>query len=739
MRSVACAVSWATWLLFTALPARCAALPVRCPGPLGSCAPVSSLDALCSVCSVLNHLAPVHLCACLVRCGPCVVSLATWLLFTVLLACCVVLRVQCPGPLGSCSPVCPLRALRSLCAVSWATWLLFPGLLPWRFVLRVRCPGPLASCSPVCPLGVLCCVCGVLGHLAPVNQCARLMCCIVMRCPRPLGSCSPVCSLGVLCCVCGVLGHVALVHRCARLVGCVACVRYPGPPGSCSPVCPLAVLCRMCCVLGHLFPVHRCARSVPCVACAVSRATWLHFTGAHAWCVVLLGESWVTWLLFISLLAGRVVLFCRIQGHLASVHWCAASARCVVCAESWATYLFFTGPPARCAVRRVRCPGPLGSISPARTLGALCCWENPGSLGSCSSVCSLGVLYCFAVSRATWLLFTGVLPQRVALCVRSPGPLTSSSPVRPLGALCGVCGVLGHSAPVHRCAHLVCCVAVRWPGRFSSYIPGVLALCVVLRALCPGPLAPVLRCARSACSVACSVSSASWLLFTGVLARCVVLCAVCAVSWACWLLFTGLRAGCVVLRFSYRASLNSAPGPFRVDADSSLFRSEDATPGSSLCVPVGASLGCGGRADLPGAFWCASPFLWLFGPSALLGPLRTGVTPFLPVCLRPLPPSFFFSEPPLSPALSGFRPRVPLALTLPAPPPPPASGPRCFFFSFLSRGLSPGLLGLVFVSFRPACFGVCFLGVYFLPACRSSFSFLSIFSFFSPAFCAPPP
>ena len=62
-----------------------------------------------------------------------------------------------------------------VCAVSWAAWLLFTGV-PARFaVLRLRCPGPLGSCSPVCSLGVLCCVCGVLGHLAPVHRCARCL------------------------------------------------------------------------------------------------------------------------------------------------------------------------------------------------------------------------------------------------------------------------------------------------------------------------------------------------------------------------------------------------------------------------------------------------------------------------------------------------------------------------------------------------------------------------------------
>ena len=281
MCCVACAVSWATCLLFTGAPARCVALRVRCPGPRGSCSPVCPLGDLCRVCGVLGPLAPVHRCARSVLCFA--------------------------------------------CAVSWATWLLFTGVPAWFVVLSVRCRGPLGSRSPVCPLSGLCCVCGVLGHLAPVHRCARWMCCVVCAvswatwllftgvpagcvvlrvwCPWPLGSCSPVRPLGVLLCVCGALGHLAPVHRCARSVCCVACVvcwvswllftgvpawcvvllvRCPGPLGSCSPVCPPGVLCCLCRVLGHLAPVHWYARSVRCSAFAVSWATWRPFTGVPA-------------------------------------------------------------------------------------------------------------------------------------------------------------------------------------------------------------------------------------------------------------------------------------------------------------------------------------------------------------------------------------------------------------------------------------------------------------------------
>ena len=503
VRCFACAVSWASWLLFTGVPARCVVLCLRCPGPPGSCSPVCPLGMLCWVCGVLGLLAPVLRCARSVCCFACAVSWASWLLFTAVPARCVVLRVRCPGPPDSCSPVCPLgvlfcvcgvlgllapvhRCARSVCcfarAVSWATGLLFTGVPARCVVLRVRCPGPPGSCSPVCPLGVLCWVCGVLGLLAPVHRCARSVCCFAcavswatwllftgvptrcvvlrVRCPGPPGSCSPMCPLGVLFCVCGVLGLLAPVHRCARSVCCVGCavswaswflftgvparcvvsrVRCPGPPGSCSPVCPLGVLCWVCCVLGLLAPGHWCARSVCCFACAVSLATWL----------------------------------------------------------------LFTGVPARCVVLRVRCPGPPGSCSPVCPLGVLFCVCGVlGLLAPVHRCAPLGVLFCVcgvlgllapvhrcarsvccfacAVSWASWLLVTGVPTRCVVLGVRCPGPPGSCSPVCPLGVLFCVCGVLGHLAPVHRCACSVCCVprAVSWATWLL--FTGVFALCVVL-------------------------------------------------------------------------------------------------------------------------------------------------------------------------------------------------------------------------------------------------------------------
>ena len=620
---VVCAVSWATWLLFTGVLAQRAVLRVRCPGPLGSCSAVCPLGVLCLVCGVLGLLAPVHRCARSVRCvacvrcpGPlgscspvcplgllccvcgvhgqlapvqrcaglvrclaCAVSWATWPLFTCLLARCVVLRVRCPRPLGSCSPVCSPGAVRYVCAVSCVTWLLFNGVHASCAVLRVRCPRPRGSCSPVCSLGALCAVswapwllftgvlarcgalrvCGVLGHLAPVQRCAQSVCCVAcalswvswllftgvlarcvlllvvlcLRCPGRPGSCSPVYSRRALCCVCCVLGHLAPVQRCARSACCVVCavswatwllftgvlaqravlrVRCPGPLGSCSAVCPLAVLCCVCGVLGLLAPVHRCAGSACCVACAVSWATWILFTRAHACCAVLRVRCPGP-LASCSPVCGFCVYCCvcgvprplanvlrcalgllccvlGVLGHLAPVHRWGSSVCCAVCGVSWATWLLFSGVPARCVVLFVRCPGRPGSCLPVYSLSALC--FMCAVLGHLAPVqrCARSACYVVcAVSWATWLLFTSVLAQCAVLRVRCPKPLDSCAAVCRLSVLCCVCGVLGLLAPVHRCAGSACCFACAVSWATWILFTRAHACCAVLRVRCPGPLA----------------------------------------------------------------------------------------------------------------------------------------------------------------------------------------------------------------------------------------------------------
>ena len=527
-----------------------------CAAPLGSCSPVCTLRVWCRVYGVLGPPAPVHRCA----------RPSVW--------CRVYGVLGLPAPVHRCArPACGVA-----CTASWASRLLFTGVHVLCVVLRVRCPGPPGSCSPVCTLCAWCCVYGVVGLPAPVHRCARSACGVActtswasrllftgvhalrvalrVRRPGPPGSCSPVCTPCVWCCVYGVLGSPAPVHRCARPACSVVCtvswasrllftgvhalrvvsrVRRPGPPGSCSPVCTPCVWCRVYGVLGLPAPVHRCARSVCGVACTVSPASRLLFTGVHALCVVLCVRcpgppgscSPVR-----TLCVWRCVY--GVLGLPAPVHRCARSVCGVACTASWASRLLFAGVHALCVVLRVRCPGLPGSCSPVRTPCVWCCVY--GVLGLPAPVHRCARSACGVACTASWasrLLFTGVHALCVVLRVRCPGLPGSCSPVRTPCVWCCAYGVLGLPAPDHRCVRSVCGVActASWASRLLFV--GVHAL----RVRCPGPPgsrspvctlrvwccaygvlglpAPVHRCARSACGAVCTVSWASRLLFTG--------------------------------------------------------------------------------------------------------------------------------------------------------------------------------------------------------------------------------
>ena len=155
-----------------------------------------------------------------------------------------------------------------------------------------------------------------------------------------------------------------------------------------------------------------------------------------------------------------------------------------------------------------------------------------------------------------------------------------------------------------------------------------------------------------------------------------------------------------------------APGLFRVDAETALFGSEDATPGSHSCVRVCAPLGRVGWAGLFGAFWCASQL-----PVAGLGALFVGSAPSelgfaLPVVVAAF---FFFCAPRLSLAFRVFRPGVPWASAACGPPPlfffffflPPP--PSAFFFSsafllfFLFGGFFFRFLSFLFLLYCAGC------------------------------------
>ena len=568
-------------------------LLVWCAAPLGSCSPVCTPCVWCRVYGVLGLPAPVHRCARSVCGVACTVSWASRLLFTGVHALCVVLRVRCPGPPGSCSPA------RTPC-VWWCVYgvlgLPAPVHRCARSACGVACTASWAcgSCSPVCTLCVWCCVYGVLGLWLLFAGVHALCVVLRVRCPGLPGSCSPVCTLCVWCRVYGVLGLLASVHRCARPVRGVArtvswasrllftgahalcvvlCVRCPGPPGSCSPVRTLCVWCCVYGVLGLLAPVHRCARSVCGVACTASWASRLLFTGVHALCVVLRVRC--------PGLPGScspvrtLCVWCCVYGVLglpAPVHRCVRSVCGVACTVSWASRLLFTGVHALRVVLCVRCPAPSGSCSPVCTLCAWCCVYGvlgpPAPVHRCArSACGVAC----TVSWASRLLFTGVQALRVVLCVRCPGPPGSCSPVRTPCVWCCVYGVLGLPAPVHRCVRSVCGVArtASWASRLL--FTGVHALFVVLRVRCPGPpgsCSPVctlcvrVRCPGPAgsCSPVCTLCV--WWCVYGVLGlpapvhRCArsVCGGVCAVSWAFWLVFTGVHA--LFLVFCVRC-----PGP----------------------------------------------------------------------------------------------------------------------------------------------------------------------------------
>ena len=738
MCCVARAVSWATWLLFTGVPARCVVLLVRCPGPLCFCSPVSPLGVLCCVCGVLGHSD----------------------LFTCVPATCVASLVQCPGPLGSCSPVCPLAALCCVCgvmghlapvhrcslsvcsvapAVSWVPWLLLTAVPARCVVLHVQCPWPLGFCAPLFSLDALRCVCGVLSHLASVHRCACLVrhvwCvlssatwllftavharCVVLRvrCPGPLGSCSPFTSLGALRCVRGVLGHLAPVHRCARSVRRVWCavfwatwlpftavdaqcvvlrVRRPGPLSSCSPVCSLDVSC--------------CVSLVWCCVCGAS------LQGAHSSIrtAAFRSRQGLGTLRARTRPSGRQ-LFRSQQGRgtlpgdkffhpdgscsVAGKGW----VRCRACRRRSGRQLVLLGTCSRALVRCVLCP--LSGFAAPRSR---CCLARVRVPWLCLATCLSGVprdpAWCAArlpVRSLSMLWWAFLTPW----CVSPPRRLA------PL-ALWGGCA--GHVE------------AGREPGSF----------CLPLAPAKAGALGSLrvvhVRCPEMGLSLAGPSGVGLGLL---------------ALRWLACVDPVARPVSRTVCRWTGDSA--SAPGLFRVDAEKSPFGSKDAMPGSRARVCVLVLPGWVGQAGLSGMFWCASPFLWPLRPSALLGPLQAGLAPFLSFWLPSFFPSWFF--------FLSFARLCCLLISLVSSPgclgpwpcvffSPPATL-VFFFFSLCAPVVSyffwfpaPAALGLGAVWSPPPLPRMVFFcsGVYFL--LPSFFSFPPLFFFFfPPAFPAPPP
>ena len=213
-----------------------------------------------------------------------------------------------------------------------------------------------------------------------------------------------------------------------------------------------------------------------------------------------------------------------------------------------------------------------------------------------------------------------------------------------------------------------------------------------------------------------------------------------AVVWRVWTRSLTRPVSCTVRRST--EDWAGAQGLFPVDADTSPFGWEDATPGSRACVRVPALLGRVGRVGHPGALQCGSPFLWPIRPAALLSPLRAWVALVVFFCFFCFFVSIFFFAPRcLCPrclrlfVLSGPGCPWPLALSFPSapPPPPPAHAPPlfvllfflslvhrffCYFFFFLFPPPPPPPPPRPFsISFPLLCFSswVCFFWGGFRP------------------------
>ena len=531
---------------------------------------------------------------------------------------------------------------------------MFTGVPARSVALRVRCPGRLGCCSPMCPLSVLFFLCGVLGHLAPAHRCACSVRCLCVRCPGPLGSCSPVCPLGVLCCMCCVLGHLSPIHQCAPSVCCVACaaswatwllltgvparcvvlrVRCPGPLGSCSPVCSPGVLCGG---LSHLAPVHRCA---PSVCCAVGCVCGASLRGAHS--------------------SIRTVAFRSRQGlGTLRARTRLSGRRLFVAGRGWV-------PSGR---TRVHLDGGCSVAAGARFAAGR------------AHVCPDGGWCCLAPVLVLWF---------VACCARSPGLRRPAAVAAWHPSVCLGCG--------RRRASLACLVAARGvprlvrsgrsrcSGRLSRRRgafphPGGLRPQLYWAAArgtprlaenwahcaCPWPLP---RQGRWACSASYPFGAPRWDSPWRVPPASVLGCVRCA-GWRVWTRSLTRPPSRTVCRSTGDSA--GAPGLFHVDADTSPCGSEDFTPGSRACVRVLALLGRVGQAGLPGAFWCASPFPLAALSFCFARPPPGWACPRLgPLFALPFPSCFFFPfsvvvflAPPLSPAVSGFRPREPWAWAL---------------------------------------------------------------------------
>ena len=401
----------------------------------------------------------------------------------------------------------------------------------------------------MCPRGLLCCFCGVLSHRAPVHRCARC----------------------VFCFACAVSWATWLLFTGVPVRGIVLCVRCPGPLGSCSPVClPCWLLC-LCSVLGHLTSVHRCPCSVCCVACAVSCATWLLF-------IVVRTPSFALLVRYPGPLGSCSPVFppvCGVAcaGRHCEAHTCPSRRRLLVAGRSWVPFerALLHSDSSWCCLAPVLVPWFLA-----------CCARSP-ALRHPAAVVAWHLSVCIGCGWRRAYLVCLVAPGGVPRLVRSSRSRCSGRLSRRRGAFAPPGGLAPPALLVGCAGHAE---ASREPG----------SLCL--------PLAPS-KAGALARSASYPFRAPRWGCCWRVPPASVLGCVRCG-GWRVWTRSLTRPVSRTIRRST--GDWAAAPGLFRVDADIFPCRSEDAMPGSRVCVHVLVLPGRVGRAGLPGAFWCASPF-----------------------------------------------------------------------------------------------------------------------------------
>ena len=337
-----------------------------------------------------------------------------------------------------------------------------------------------------------------------------------------------------------------------------------------------------------------------------------------------------------------------------------------------------------------------------------CCARSSG-LRDSAAVSAWHLSVCLRCGRRPACLACLVAPRGALLLVRSSRSRCSCRLSRRRGAFSQPGGLRprlywvaarGTRRPAENRAHCAC----RWPPpRQGLWARSALYLFGALRWGCPWRVPPASILGRVRCG--------GWRVWTPSLTR----------------------PSSRTVRRSTGDSVG-APGLFCVDADTSPCGSEDATPGSPACVRVLVRPGRVGRAGLPGAFWCASPFPFAASSFCFAWPPPSWVCPGLgPLFSRRLLFCFVFFS--VSLLFFSLR-RLCLLLSLVSGPGCPGPWRFVLFVLLVSR----------FLALRALSLSLCFLAVgrslVVAPPPPLSRAVVAVpcclaFVFFFPLVCAP--